>query len=150
MNENISIRKYILVFSVSYSIASAVVAALTTFFKTDGGGSANFVLLMVAAMMAGGQFVQDHKRTPDKSEKIKLIGYSFLAVWLISLVVTGVMILIFPEILPALKYKLGSLSVGLLIGVLIVAVLIMLLMLWLGYGFLTNRQYKTLEKKGKL
>lgn len=149
MNENGNIRKYILIFSLFYSIAILVVAALTIFFDI-GGGSANFVLLMIAAGVAGGQFVQDNKRTPDKSEKIKLIGYSFLASWLISLILTGVAFLIFPEALPTIKHTLGSLSAGLLISVLVATVLIMLLMLWLGYGFLTNRQYKTLEKKGKL
>lgn len=150
MNESVNMGKYIGLFALFYSIATLVVAALDRFFDFDGGGTANLVLIMVAAMVAGGQFVQDAKRTPNQSEKIQLIGYSFLATWLISIILTGAAILIFPEALSIIKQGLAPLSAGLLTAVLIIITLIMLLMLWLGYGFLTNRQYQTLKKKGKL
>ncbi len=148
-NENIHIGKYILRFAVVYLFVTLIVAAVLIIVDLNNN-SLSPVILMLSAMMAGEKFIKDNKRLPNSSEKVKLISYSLLVAWLISFFLVGVTMFISPELLQVVQELISSLSYTIILGTILVISLLMILMLWFGYGFLTTRQLKALEKKGKL
>ena len=145
---NIDVAKYVVRFALFYLLAVIAIAIVTILLKLDSN-SGSMVSVLVAAMMTSLKFINDNKRVPSAYEKKKLVWYSFAATWVVSLVLVVLFLSISGE-LGAIIDLLSKAGYGLLFGVMLFVSALEILMLYFGYGWLANKQYEGLVKKGKI
>ena len=88
-------RKYILIFSGTYSFAFVAAIVLSAMFALDG--SFTVATLMAGAMITSMLFVKDHKRSPNKTEKRTLVWGSLLSSILISSIAAAIFLALSAE-----------------------------------------------------
>jgi hypothetical protein len=150
MEQSVDINKYILKFSIAYAIGLVAVTAIFYIFDLNGSSGVSIVLLISAAMYAVGEFIKEHKRTPNKSEKYKLAWLSLIISWVMSILLAVTITVALSGIqglfeLSDLALELNTIIIFVIIF--IVSLLNFAILLW-SYGGLANKKYKTLHKKG--
>lgn len=85
----VSMKKYLLWFTLAYIVSSAVVVAVSIYMDSDSNSS-NFVVIFASAFMAVSFFVKDHGRLLSKSEIWRLTWGS----WLISILLSIIIVLV--------------------------------------------------------
>ena len=146
--ENVKIVKYILRFGLFYLLALVVIAIITTLLKINSNSS-SMASVILATMMTSLKFINDNKRVPNASEKAKLVWYSFTATWIVSFVLVLLFLSISGE-LGTIIELLSKVSFGLVFGIVLFVSALEILLLYFGYGWLANKQYEGLVKKGKI
>ena len=152
MEENIVINKYIIKFSIAYAIGLVVLTAIFNFFDLDHSTGASIGILIGAAMYSVGKFIEENKRTPNKTEKSKLVWSSFFISWVLSIILLIVFIFVIegmPGLIELTKLA-GKLNNAIIFGALIIVSLLYFSILSWSYGGLAKKQYEGLKKKGKI
>lgn len=151
MTSDISIKKYLGIFALTYSVSAIALTAISFWLDLSNNTGTSIAILLVAAMVTSGIFVKDNKRVPSKSERNRLLWGSFGASWLISIILTLIVLALFTNkteqaALLELMLGLGWIIIGLV--VLFVSVLHWFI-LFLVYKLTAKRQLAALEKKAK-
>lgn len=151
--QEVNLTTYIVRFSIIYvcfMICMGFIMALLPFDSNSGGTAAS---LIIAAMFTVIKFIKDHKRIPNKSEKMKLTLFSFLASWIVSIFLVGLFVAVSGEgrqLVDLIKSINITMFLGIFIVVLIVTSLISFGSLYFTYGFIAKKQFQTLQRKGKI
>ncbi|KAA0696314.1 hypothetical protein DT594_02860 [Halopseudomonas laoshanensis] len=140
------LKKYLFIFggaNLGLMVIAAVVFALL---DLEGNAGVNMGILIASAMAAGHYFLKDHQRLPTAAEKRWLVFMSFLVSVLVSLLFVLAVVAMQPESVAVMRIMLQENAVVFLVVMLVVS-LVYLLVLWLGYGFMLDRQFKAMQKK---
>ncbi|MBQ0743300.1 MAG: ABZJ_00895 family protein [Pseudomonas sp.] len=140
------LKKYLFIFggaNLGLMVIAAVVFALL---DLEGNAGVNMGILIGSAMAAGHYFLKDHQRLPTAAEKRWLVFMSFLASVLVSLLFVLAVVAMQPESVAVMRIMLQENAVVFLVVMLVVS-LVYLLVLWLGYGFMLDRQFRAMQKK---
>lgn len=136
-NNNISVIRYIALFSAVYAGLMLLLNAVVYGFNIDIGSSANIAMLLGAAYGAIIKFVSDQKRTPSQSEKRKLIWGSILSSFAVSLaiVATALISMASPSVWGELKQLLHQVSIPVWLGIFLLVTLLYYAVLNFIYGW---------------
>jgi peptidoglycan biosynthesis protein MviN/MurJ (putative lipid II flippase) len=136
-NRNVSVVPYVALFSTVYAGLLLMLNAIVYGLNVDIGSSASVAMLLGAAYSTIAKFVSEHKRTPKKSERQKLIWGSILASFIVSLIVvaTVLMLVANPAMWEELDQLFQQISVGVWLGILVLATLLQYIVLSLVYGW---------------
>lgn len=146
MTRNTPLKKYLFIFAGANLAMMVIAAVVLTLLDMDGNAGVNMSILIGSAMAAGHYFIKDHQRLPTAAEKRWLVFMSFLASVLVSLLFVLVVVLLEPNGFAVIMMTLQEQALVFLIVMLVVSV-VYLLVLWLGYGFMLERQFKAMQKK---
>lgn len=146
MSQNTPLKKYLFIFAGANLAMMVIAAVVLTLLDMDGNAGVNMGILIGSAMAAGHYFIKDHQRLPTAAEKRWLVFMSFLASVLVSLLFVLVVVLLEPNGFAVIMMTLQEQALLFLIVMLVVSV-VYLLVLWLGYGFMLERQFKAMQKK---
>tara|TARA_R110000822_G_scaffold113914_1_gene245248 strand:+ start:299 stop:748 length:450 start_codon:yes stop_codon:yes gene_type:complete len=146
MSQNTPLKKYLFIFAGANLAMMVIAAVVLTLLDMDGNAGVNMGILIGSAMAAGHYFIKDHQRLPTAAEKRWLVFMSFLASVLVSLLFVLVVVLLEPNGFAVIMMTLQEQALVFLIVMLVVSV-VYLLVLWLGYGFMLERQFKAMQKK---
>ncbi len=146
MTQNTPLKKYLFIFAGANLAMMVIAAVVLTLLDMDGNAGVNMGILIGSAMAAGHYFIKDHQRLPTAAEKRWLVFMSFLASVLVSLLFVLVVVLLEPNGFAVIMMTLQEQALLFLIVMLVVSV-VYLLVLWLGYGFMLERQFKAMQKK---
>ena len=146
MTQNTPLKKYLFIFAGANLAMMVIAAVVLTLLDMDGNAGVNMGILIGSAMAAGHYFIKDHQRLPTAAEKRWLVFMSFLASVLVSLLFVMVVVLLEPNGFAVIMMTLQEQALVFLIVMLVVSV-VYLLVLWLGYGFMLERQFKAMQKK---
>jgi hypothetical protein len=123
------VRKYIVIFGVTYALALPVAAILAGFLNYSG--STSIVTLLAAGFTAAARFVKDYQRVPNKHEKRVLVWGSLGA----SFAISGASVVLYLMLSPEGNELIQAImSVPFVVGILIVSG-VCLLLLHLSYGW---------------
>ena len=152
MSKELSVRPYILKFSMVYMIGIIILITGFVVFELSYSAYASIIVLMGAVLYTTSEFIQDTKRTPVKLEKAKLIWLSFLMSWLmlLLLIVAGVLLLGGQQGMAEFGSMLSQIGVTKITGAVCIVSLVYLLVMFLGYGKVAKMQYKILRKNGMM
>tara|TARA_R110002020_G_scaffold261778_1_gene476148 strand:+ start:298 stop:747 length:450 start_codon:yes stop_codon:yes gene_type:complete len=146
MSQNTPLKKYLFIFAGANLAMMVIAAVVLTLLDMDGNAGVNMGILIGSAMAAGHYFIKDHQRLPTAAEKRWLVFMSFLASVLVSLLFVLVVVLLEPNGFAVIMMTLQEQAIVFLVVMLVVSV-VYLLVLWLGYGFMLERQFKAMQKK---
>lgn len=146
MTRTTPLKKYLFIFAGANLAMMVIAAVVFTLLDMEGNAGVNMGILIGSAMAAGHYFLKDHQRLPTAAEKRWLVFMSFLASVLVSLLFVLVVVLMEPGGVAVVLMTLQEHAVVFLIVMLIVS-LVYLLVLWLGYGFMLERQFKAMQRK---
>ena len=152
MSKELSIRPYILKFSMVYMIGIIILITGFVVFELSYSAYASIIVLMGSILYTTSEFIQDTKRTPVKHEKTKLIWLSFLMSWLmlVLLVVTGVLLIGGQQGMTDFVSMLSQIGATKIAGAVGIVPLVYLLIMFLGYGKIASMQYKILRRNGMM
>ena len=152
MEQDIDITKYIIKFSLGYVFGLIALAAIFYILDLEGNSGASIGVLIGAAMYAGGKFIQENKRVPNKKEKSKLVWLSLISSWVVStfFLIAAVLILDGQQGLTDLSLLVEELNAVIITSVLLLVTLLHFAILSYSYGGLAKKQYLGLQKKGKI
>ncbi len=152
MSKELSIRPYILKFSMVYMIGIIILITGFVVFELSHSAYVSVIVLMGAVLYTTSEFIQDTGRTPVKLEKSKLIWLSFLMSWLmlLLLIVAGVLLVGGQQGMAEFGSMLSQIGVIKIIGAVCIVSLVYLLVMFLGYGKVAKIQYKILRKNGMM
>jgi len=148
MHENINITKYIVKFGLSYFFIILLLSIISILLNLNSSSS-SAVSIIAAAMIASLKFIKDNKRIPNAYEKKRLVWYSFATAWFVSLLVITVFLSIVGKFTEAITLLRGIKFIPLFMIILFTSAL-NILILYFSYGWLANKQYEGLVKKGKI
>jgi hypothetical protein len=136
-NNNISVIRYIALFSAVYAGLMLLLNAFVYGFNIDIGSSANIAMLLGAAYGAIIKFVSDQKRMPSKSEKQKLIWGCILSSFAISLAIVATVLIsmVSPSAWEELKDLLHQISIPVWLGIFLLVTLLYYAVLNFIYGW---------------
>lgn len=147
---DVNLKKYLLRFFLIHIALMVLLGFVSSVLNIDFGSGMSVVILMCSAMYTVGAFIQDNKRAPNQSEKNKLVWYSFFILLGLSMIIGASLLL--PLIahvgLTSLLDDIGTLIFSSLFFLFLIAIQIILL--YLCYGWLANKQYNAMKEKGKL
>jgi len=152
MKQAVGLNRYIVIFTIAYTIGLIALAALFYFFEFGQNAGASIGVLIGAAMYAGGKFIQEQKRIPTKEERSKLVWQSLGITWLVSVTLLAVTVLALDgeQDWTALTKQLDGFSLGLLAGAGAIVSLVYWWVLSFSYGGLTRRQFEGFLRRGKI
>ena len=152
MQQTTNINKYIINFTLGYVIGLIALTIIFHFLNLENNSGASIGVLIGAAMFSAGKFIQDHKRVPDKKEKSRLVWTSLAISWLVSIVLLIASVLIFDgqQGLNDLSLLIQELNALIITGIIVFLSLIQFLVLSFSYGYLAQKQYTGLKKRGKI
>jgi peptidoglycan biosynthesis protein MviN/MurJ (putative lipid II flippase) len=134
---NISLIRYIALFSVIYAALMLLFNAVVYGFNIDIDSSANIAMLLGASYGTIARFVSEQKRTPNTLEKRKLIWGSILSSFIVSLAVVATVLTILgnPEAWDELNQLIHQLSIPIWLGIIAFVTLLYYIVLNLVYGW---------------
>ncbi|MDD5359290.1 MAG: ABZJ_00895 family protein [Sulfurovaceae bacterium] len=150
MEENVNVKKYILIFGLIYFIASLIFIYIETYFKFNRHWFFSIETIL-GAMIAVSFFILDNHRIPNKFEKSKLIWQSIVVVIFIDMLIGIVQVFYFNiSFAPAFK-NLSTASTALASFIIIIVALLVIgipayIALFLIYGYYAKSQHKNIEK----
>lgn len=147
-DNNVDVAKYVLWFGLYYLVIVVLVSIVTTLLKIDSN-SGSMVPLIIVTMMTSLKFITDNKRVPNAHEKKKLVWFSFVVTWAVSLLL-AIVLWSFSGEFDAVIDLVNKTGYGPLFGIILFISTLELLILYFGYGWLANKQYQGLVKKGKI
>jgi len=152
MIQDVKVTQYIFKFGIIYAIGLSAISAISFVFDLDVGTGATIGLFVASAIYTVSQFIQDNKRIPNKNEKSKMVWFSFLVSWVVSvcLFVATLLILDGEQGLIALYELATELNIPIILGIFVFISLLHLAFLFYCYGGLAQKQYNSLKKKGKI
>ncbi len=152
MSKELSIRPYILKFSMAYLIGIIILIIGFVVFDLSHSAYVSIIVLMGAVLYTTSEFIQDTGRTPVKLEKTKLIWLSFLMSWLmlLLLIVAGVLLVGGQQGMTEFGSMLSQIGAAKITGAVCIVSLVYLLVMFLGYGKVAKMQYKILRKNGMM
>jgi putative Mn2+ efflux pump MntP len=148
MQKGIGIGKYVIRFALAYFGLLIGLGVLAVILDIESGAGATIVVLMGAAMVAVSKFIQDHRRVPTKEEKRKLVWFSYLASWLVSLLMFGIFIALDEQGREMMRVVTES-GAPLFIGIIAFLALFYVGTLYVAYGYMANKQLEALQRKGR-
>lgn len=148
-NDNVSIGKYVGLFTLLQIFLMALFSVLYHSLDIDLGSSTNIAMLMAAAIVTSNQFVTKNKRAPRKTEKNKLVLGCILSSFSISALGALALILIFfgPQGFSEIKGILPQLSALTWLAIFAVVTFIHYLALNLSFGWYANRTASKIVSK---
>ncbi len=149
MEQEISVIKYVFRFAVAYLVLLVVLGVLAVLLNMDSNTGASIGALVASAIMVISKFVQENKRIPSVSEKKKLVWFSYLACWAVSIVLFAVFIVISGEVEEVVEF-LTTVNMPVAIGAIVFVSIFYLGILDLSYGYMARKQFEGLRKKGKI
>ena len=150
MTESIVISKYIKLFSIVYFLFLVVFGIALTLLDIDGNAGTSIGSLVASIFIAVSRFVEDNKRIPNKTEKSKLVWYSFFSSWTISLLLFLAVVLFYGGIASFEFISDISLDNLITFGVVFFVIsLIYLVGIYFCYGSFAKTALKSLQKKEK-
>lgn len=151
-SEQVSLRKYILMFIVYYAVALVSINIVLNIIDVDLGLALELLLVFSAASCASTKFVQDQSRAPTITEKRQLSVICTVASLLISALHIGILMLVMGgyEDAQALLEILNELPFLLVLIVMVAGLLLNYLMLNLAFGWFARSTLSKLKAKGKL
>lgn len=149
MEQEVGVVKYVAKFALAFLVILLAVGVVLSLLDMNSNAGITIAALMGAAVYAVSKFIEENRRVPVGAEKTKLVWFSFVAAWLISLIPFGVFASFTAEGAEMLK-TLRTASIPLLAGVIAFLSLFHLGTLWLSYGLLARKQFEALQKKGKI
>ncbi|MFW5427353.1 MAG: ABZJ_00895 family protein [Methylophagaceae bacterium] len=151
MAESIVISKYIKLFSIAYFLFLVVFGVALALLDIDGNAGTSIGSLVASIFIAVSRFVEDNKRIPNKTEKSKLVWYSFFSSWIISLLLFIAVVLFYGGIASFEFIPDISLDNLITFGVVFFVIsLIYLAGIYFCYGSFAKTALKSLQKKEKL
>lgn len=149
MEQSVQVRKYIIRFGIINLMLLVGIAVFFSLIGVESNSGATAAALMGAAMFTVVRFIQDNKRVPNATEKSKLVWYSYLASWLVSIILFGFFMSFSNESVQVIE-AIESINILFIVGVVIFISIFYLFALHLSYGSLANKQFEALQKKGKI
>ncbi len=149
MEQDVGIGKYVLIFGLVNLGLLVGLDILFFLLDVESNSGATIGALMGAGVAAVSRFIQDNKRIPNPSEKTKLVWLSYLASWIVSLILVGVFVVLSGEggeLMEIVK----SINVVILIVVIVFLSVFYVGALYLTYGYVARKQFEGLQKKGKI
>lgn len=137
MDKSVSLRPYLLVFSLGYLGLSVVIGLIPLFLDIELPSATGVIILTACAMAAAQKFVSDHRRAFSKEERRKMVIFSLLSSLVISVVLLAGLSLIAdgPAFREAISEVLRVLSPAILATIMAVVLIIYLLVLFTAYGW---------------
>jgi hypothetical protein len=148
MTQDVKLSKYILrfgLFNLALLIGLSIVFAQL---EIESGSGVSIGALMGAAIFAVAKFIQDNKRVPTSSEKTKLVWFSYLTSWLVSLLIVGIFVTLTSEHYQVINFMKSNPLI--LIGILAFLTVFYVGVLYLSYGYLARKQFESMKKRGKI
>ncbi len=152
MEQDINITRYTIKFGVAYCIGVVVLGVIFNLLNLEHNMGASIAILFAAASISATKFIQDNKRVPNKSEKMRLVWLSLFTTWFVSimLIISFVFAINgFGGIIGLVKLA-AEMDMPIVIGAVLFVSLIHLAILSYSYGGLAKKQYDGLLKKGKI
>jgi polyferredoxin len=149
VEQGTSIGKYILLFAAAHLGLLIGLGILTAILDIDSNTGVTVGALMGAAILAISKFIRDNKRLPNKKEKWKLVWFSCLASWAVSMLLFIVIVSLVGEGAEIMQ-AISTLGAPLLLGVIAFLTLFYVGALYLAYGFVANKQMEALQRKGEI
>lgn len=88
-------KKYTLIFSLSYFVLALVAGAITEWLQLKIGTGVGISTTIAASFMAAWQFTKDHNRQPTLEEKKTYAWQALMGVWIVSLLILAVIFAVF-------------------------------------------------------
>lgn len=148
MITDVKVSKYVIRFGLVNLVILVCLSILLVLLEIESGSSVTIAALMGAAMFAVSKFITDHKRVPSASEKTKLVWFSYLASWLVSLFLFSSFVTITSEHRQVIDFLKSNPAI--IIGILLFLSVIYLGVLYMCYGYFARKHFESLEKKGKI
>lgn len=148
MTQDVNLSKYILrfgLFNIALLIGLSIVFSLL---EIESGSGVSIGALMGAAIFAVAKFIQDNKRVPTSSEKTKLVWFSYLTSWLVSLLIVSIFVTLTSEHYQVINFMKSNPLI--LIGILAFLTVFYVGVLYLSYGYLARKQFESMKKRGKI
>lgn len=146
--DNISLKKYNILFVSIYGAGLGLVNILYHMFNIDLGRSADMGVLIGCVMIILNSFYNDNDRLPTKYERKRLVFGNIFLSFVVSLVVVSLVILISPsgeEISKLIMGVLNKLSGGIWITIVLFVIgiyYILLSVLYIIFGKIISKQKK--------
>lgn len=153
MVKSTAIYKYIKLFSIAYFFFLVIFGVALTLLDIDGDVGTSIGSLVASIFIAVSRFVEDNKRIPTKTEKSRLVWYSFFSSWVISLFQFLAVVLFYGGIVSFEFISVSDMSLDNLIifGIVFLVIsLIYLVGIYFCYGSFAKTALKSLQKKEKL
>jgi len=90
-------KKYALIFSVSYVVAAVLVGVVGELFRLRSSGTIGIAAILAASMFAAHQFTNNHQREPTLGETKSYALQALLGFWAVSLIVFGALFAFFGD-----------------------------------------------------
>ena len=103
MEQDISISKYIIRFSITFTVILITVSIIFSLLGVEANSSLTIIAQMSACSYVISTFIKNHKRLPTQTEKTILFWYTFLASWGVSIGLFLLLFLVDPTMLELLK-----------------------------------------------
>jgi choline-glycine betaine transporter len=149
MDQDVSVTKYVIRFALVNMGLLIGMAIMLGLLGIESSSGTTLAALLGAAMATTYKFIQDHRRIPSSGEKTKLVWLSYLASWVVSLVLVGIFVGISEEGLRIVEVLI-SINVLLLVGIIAFLSIFYVGALYVAYGYLAVKQYEGMQKKGKI
>lgn len=149
MDESVSLRPYLLTFSLGYLGLSVVIGLIPLFLEIELPSATGVIILTACAMAAAQKFVGDNRRVFSKEERRRMVIFSLLSSLVISVVLLAGLSIIadgaaFRE---AISEVLRVLSPAILATIMAVVLVIYLLVLFTAYGWGARMLLKGVMKR---
>lgn len=149
MDDSVSLRPYLLFFSLGYLGLSVAIGLIPLFLEIELPSATGVIILTACAMGAAQKFVSDHRRVFSKEERRRMVIFSLLSSLVISVVLLAGLSIIadgaaFRE---AIDEILRVLSPAILAIIMAVVLLIYLLVLFTAYGWGARILLKSVMKR---
>ncbi|WP_297812863.1 ABZJ_00895 family protein [uncultured Methylophaga sp.] len=148
MTQDVKLSKYILRFGLVNLALLIVLSIVSALLEIESGSGVTIGALMGAAIFAVAKFIQDNKRVPTSSEKTKLVWFSYLTSWLVSLLIVSIFVTLTSEHYQVINFMKSNPLI--LIGILAFLTVFYVGVLYLSYGYLARKQFESMKKRGKI
>ncbi len=137
MDESVSLRPYLLIFSIGYMGLSVAIGLVPLFLEIELPSATGVVILTACAMAAAQKFVSDHRRVFSKEERRRMVIFSLLSSLVISIVLLAGLSFAAdgPAFREAISEVMRVLSPAILAAIMVVVLIIYLLVLFTAYGW---------------
>lgn len=148
MEQDVNVSKYVIRFGLVNLALLVGLSMVFALLDIESGSGVTLGALMGAAIFAVAKFIQDNKRVPSSSEKTKLVWFSYLTSWLVSLIIVNISVTLTSEHYQVINFMRSNPLI--IIGILVFLTVFYVAVLYMSYGYLARKQFESMKKRGKI
>ncbi len=147
--QSVSIKRYIIIFSIFYAGICVLLQVALFTFDADGGSGSSIGILIGASMGTASKFVDEQKRPPSKSEANLLAWFSVLSSIIVSVVLAAIIFIYYMglEAINELTMILSEIPMLAWIIIAVVTVLLSYGVTLVGYTWYAKKHHEARKKK---